>query len=193
MQGPITRTLESAVDAASGSKKVVGVGRRHAPQRHIMNTVRIERFPHIAFRVMMLFERPRWMRWRRGVKFPDSIARTARCRSPAAPKSRIRSSAMPWVSCLLPGGLPNRPTIIPMIEFTAWPPSAGSPSIRITFRPRRAASIRGGNSRNACADDADVGLVLADGRRSIALGIAFHNARLGAEGLIRFRLPSRRR
>ena len=49
-------------------------------------------------------------------------------------------SAMPWVSWYPCVPLANSPQKVPMIELTAWPPSAGSPSTRTTWRPSRAAS-----------------------------------------------------
>src|SRR5260370_13399490 len=50
------------------------------------------------------------------------------------------SSAMPWVSCWPCVPLANKPQNVPMIELTACPPSAGSPSTSATLRPSRAAS-----------------------------------------------------
>src|SRR6478672_8204071 len=50
------------------------------------------------------------------------------------------SSAMPWVSWAPCVPLANNPQNVPMMELTAWPPSAGRASTRATLRPRRAAS-----------------------------------------------------
>jgi hypothetical protein len=49
------------------------------------------------------------------------------------------SSAMPWVNWRPWVPLANRPQNVPMMEFTAWPPSTGKPSTSTTFRPARAA------------------------------------------------------
>ncbi len=100
------------------------------------------------------------------------------CRSPVALKSRRISSAIPCVSCLLFGGLPNSPTIIPMIEFTAWPPSAGKPSIRITWRPKRAASI----AAETPEIPAPTTQISAECSRNDGRTVTAHHARLGAKG-----------
>ena len=67
------------------------------------------------------------------------------------------SSAMPWVNWRPWVPLANRPQNVPMIEFTAWPPSTGSPSTSTTLRPARAAVKRSRSAGDAGADDADIG------------------------------------
>src|SRR5687768_9876764 len=49
-------------------------------------------------------------------------------------------SAMPCVSWKRFGPLEKSPQKVPMMEFTAWPPSAGRPSTSTTFLPSAAAS-----------------------------------------------------
>src|SRR3954464_11187364 len=50
------------------------------------------------------------------------------------------SSAMPWVSWSPCMPLANNPQNVPMMELTAWPPSAGRASTRATLRPTPAAA-----------------------------------------------------
>src|SRR4029079_13941308 len=61
------------------------------------------------------------------------------------------SSAMPWVSWMPCVPLANNPQNVPMMELTAWPPSAGRATTRATLRPRRAASGGGGIESGAFA------------------------------------------
>src|ERR1035438_5550523 len=48
-----------AIDTSSGGDKVVDIWRSQTPQRDIVNVIRIERLPHVAFDVVMLFQGPR--------------------------------------------------------------------------------------------------------------------------------------
>ena len=62
MQGPITRTLDSAaqvgIDAAAGRDDVVALGRHHAAERHVMHVVVGEGLPDIAGAVVVQLDRP---------------------------------------------------------------------------------------------------------------------------------------
>ena len=58
---------------------------------------------------------------------------------------------MPWLP------LANKPQNVPMMEFTAWPPSAGKPSTSSTLRPSLRRLHRRRDAGNAGAEHADVG------------------------------------
>ena len=67
------------------------------------------------------------------------------------------SSAMPWVSWTPCVPLANNPQNVPMMELTAWPPSAGSAIDEGDLAAEAGGFERGGDTGDAGADHADIG------------------------------------